>query len=160
MSKVKIAIIRGEGGRSCPFGLPITSACHNAGNSVKRMMPLDEKNTKENNEKIANVNKLIYAYQKEDNTCIYADKVLENNNKVDCDYMDNGQGINSVDFRGSPLYPSTFHGLMLDGLYGFPLGYYVDNDTSRNLFLGLFSLQGNLIIEEIRKISKRNKLDK
>ena len=149
----KLAVIRGTNVRGCPFGLPITAACHNAGNSVKRMAPLGKKIAKEDNEKLSNANKLIYAYQKEDKPCAYADKILENNNKVDCDYGDNGQGFHSVNFRGSPLYPQTFHGLMLDGLYGFPLGFYADNQESRNLFLGLFSLIGYSTKEEIIKLA-------
>jgi hypothetical protein len=153
MSKVKLAIIRGENSRNCPFGLPIIDACKCAGSSIKRMAPLLEQNTKEENEKLASANKLVYAYQKEDKPCAYADKILEHNNKVDCDYGDNGQGLHSTDFRASPLYPQTFHGLMLDGLYGFPLGFYADNQESRNLFLGLYSLLGHSTKEEIIKLA-------
>lgn len=153
MSKIKLAIIRGEGGRGCPFGLNIIDGCKHAGNSIKRMAPLDEKNSKEENQKLSDVNKLVYAYQKENKPCIYADKILENNNKVDCDYGDNGQGLHSIDFRASPLYSQTFHGLMLDGLYGFPLGFYADNQQSRNLFLGLYSLLGSNTREEIIKLA-------
>src|SRR5574337_1064434 len=152
-SKIKLAIIRGNSGRPCPFSLSIPSACKHAGNSVSRMAPLDEKNAKEDNSKLADANKLIYAYQKENKSCIYADKILENNDKVDCDYGDNGQGLHGANFRASPLYPQTFHGLMLDGLYGFPLGFYADNQESRNLFLGLYSLLGHNTREEIIKLA-------
>ena len=151
--KVKLAVIRGEGVRNCPFGLPIIEACKNAGEAINRMAPLSEKNAPEENEKIANTNKIIYAYHKENKTCPYADKVLEQQDKVDCDFGDTGQGMHSANLRGSPLYPQTFHGIGLDGLYGYPLGFYADNNESRNLFYGLFSLLGYTSVESIIKLA-------
>lgn len=153
MSKIKLAIIRGEGVRNCPFGLPIIEACKHAGESIHRMAPLSEKNSPEENSKITAANKLVYTYTKDGKTCPYADEILENHNKVDCDFGDTGQGFNSVNFRGSPLYPQTFHGIGLDGLYGYPLGYYADNNESRNLFFGLFNLLGYTSVEEIIKLA-------
>lgn len=152
--KAKLAIIRGDGVRNCPFGLPIIDACKHAGKSVLRMAPLSNDFSDEENKNLAEANKLVYAYQKEDQHCMYADEVLENQDKVDCDFGDNGQGFHSTDFRGSPLYPQTFHGLQLDGLYGYPLGYYSDNDIMRNLPLGLWSLVSSKNIEQLVKIAE------
>jgi len=61
----------------------------------------------------------------------------------------------STSFRGSPLYPQTFHGIGLDGLYGYPLGFYADNNESRNLFFGLFSMLGFNTVDELIKLSDK-----
>ena len=153
MSKVKSATIRGEGIRDCPFALAIPNGCRCAGKAVERMAPILDKNTPEENEQLAKANKLVFAYHKEDKNCIYADKILEDYDKVDCDFGDTGQGLHSVPFVGSPLYPQSFSGGNLDGLHSFPLGYYSDNDSSRNLFLGLFSLLGYTSREELIKLA-------
>jgi len=153
MTKIKTGTIRGEGVRKCPFGLLILDGCKCAGQSIRRLSPLSEKKSDEENEKIASTNKLVYAYTKENKQCAFADEILENNNKVECNFGDAAEGFSSTNFRGSPLYPQTFFGIGLDGLYGYPLGYYADNNESRNLFLGLFSLQGSLTYEQIIKLA-------
>ena len=144
----KKAVIRGKDLRLCPFGLPIPSACKNAGKAVDRMSPV-----KNDDKELAKANRLIYTYHKECKDCPYADKILEDHEKVDCDFGDTGAGKQSTPFRGSPLYPKTFHGIGLDGLYGYPLGFYADNNESRNLFFGLFSLLGFNTVEEIIKLA-------
>lgn len=156
-SKVSLAVIRGDEIRPCPFGLPVNEACKNAGNSISRMAPLSAVESEEEKERIKKANRLVYAYNKEKKRCPYADKILNNHDKVDCDYADTGQGQPSASFRGSPLYPSTFHGIGYDGMYGYPLGFYADNNQSRNLFFGLFSLLGYHSVEEIVKLA--NKFD-
>jgi hypothetical protein len=154
---VKNAVIRGDDLRKCPFGLPVPSACKSAGDSVGRMAPIGEG---KNSEKLAKANRIIYAYYKKCTECPYADRVLESHDKVDCDFGDTGEGQKSTPFVGSPLFPHTFHGIGLDGLYGYPLGFYADNNESRNLFFGLFSLLGYSSIEEIVKLgNKYNKCD-
>lgn len=153
---VKEANIRGLNVRSCPFGLPIPEACNNAGDSVKRMAPIDiDKDPeieKEEDRDLAKANRLVYAYHKECKKCPYADKILEEQKKVDCDFGDTAEGFGSAPFIGSPLYPQTFSGIGLDGLYGYPLGFYADNNESRNLFFGLFSMLGFAKIEDLVKL--------
>jgi len=151
--KKKLAIIRGDEVRDCPFGLPIVDACKYAGNSIHRMAPLQAGEDDEEKAKITKANKIVYAYHKDGERCPYADKILEVQNKVDCDFGDTGQGFHSTPFRGSPLYPQTFSGIGLDGLYGYPLGFYADNNESRNLFFGLFSFLGHRTIEEMIKLA-------
>lgn len=149
----KLAIIRGEEVRDCPFGLPITKACQNAGEAIHRMAPLSSTEDEEEQQKIIKANKMVYVYHKTGERCPYADKIMEVHNKVDCDFADTGEGLQSTPFRGSPLYPSTFYGIGLDGLYGYPLGFYADNNESRNLFFGLFSLLGYGTKEELIKLA-------
>jgi len=151
---VKLAIIRGPGVRKCPFGLPIMDACKNAGSSIDRMAPLDAAENDEDEEaSISKGNRLVYVYYKTGEDCMYADKVIEDFGKVDCDYGDTGQGEKSVPLRGSPLYPSTFHGIGYDGMYGYPLGFYGDNNESRNLFFGLFSMLGHHSVDDMIKLA-------
>lgn len=143
----KDATVRGEGVRECPFGLPIPEACNNVGDAIHRMAPVEE------SDRVKKANRLVYAYHKGCKNCPYADKILAEHGKVDCDFGDTAAGKKSVPFRGSPLYPQTFHGIGLDGLYGFPLGFYADNNESRNLFFGLFSLLGHATIDDLVKLA-------
>lgn len=149
---VKEAVIRGEDVRKCPFRLPIPQACQNAGDSVERMAPIDED---EESDKLGKANRIVYAYSKRCKQCIYADKILEKHGKVDCDFGDTASGRRVPSFTGSPLYPHTFHGLGLDALYGHSLGYYADNNESRNLFFGLFSFLGSISVDELVKLAEQ-----
>jgi len=156
--KVKLAVIRGDDLRGCPFGLPIPQACDNVGSSIHRMAPVESDENTEEQENIKKANKLVYVYHKNGKQCPYADKVLSEHNKVDCDFGDTGEGQSGAPFVGSPLYPQTFMGIGLDGLYGYPLGFYADNNESRNLFFGLFSFLGYKTTDEIIKLA--NEYDK
>lgn len=149
---VKEAIIRGDNVRECPFGLPIPEACQNAGDSIGRMSPIEEDDQAE---EIKKANKLVYAYHKGCKGCIYAEKILKEHGKVNCDFGDTAAGKKTPALNGSPLYPQTFRGVGLDGLYGHPLGFYADNNESRNLFFGLFSLLGFSTIEDLIKLGDK-----
>lgn len=143
---VKQATIRGDRVRACPFGLPVPDACLNAGESIYRMASSED-------EDILKTNLLIYAYHKDGNECPYADKVIEEKGKVDCDFGDTAQGMKSTSFRGSPLFPSIFTGFNMNGIQGYPLGWYSDYDQMRNMFFGLYSIIGNDNSSEIIKKS-------
>jgi len=138
---------QGEG--SCPFGLPIVEGCQFAGDSVAHMCPL-ETMPKEKREDIEKANKRVYIYYKTNDRCMYAANVIIEQNVVNCDFGDSAAGMSMPAFSGSPLYPQTFSGIGLDGLYAFPLGFYADNNESRNLFQGLFSLVGSRAYEFIK----------
>lgn len=148
----KNAIIRGDEITRCPFGLPIPNACKNAGDSVSRMAPTENH---KGDEKLSKANRIIYAYYKTCKECPYADKILEAHDKVDCDFGDTAQGQKSTSFTGSPIYPQTFTGVGLNGMHGFPLGFYADNNESRNLFFGLFSLLGFANTSEMVKLANK-----
>lgn len=144
---VKTANIRGEGVRDCPFGLSIPEACLHVGEAIHRMAPSESK------ESIEKANRIVYAYHKTCKNCPYAHKILEDSKKVDCNFGDTAAGKKTPSFVGSPLYPQTFSGIGLDGLYGYPLGFYSDNSESRNLFFGLFSFLGLANPEELIKLA-------
>lgn len=142
--KKKLAFIRSDvkGTKRCPFGLPITEACSNAGDATSHMCPLAFV-SKDKQEQTKKANARVYVYHKTGDRCIYAANVMEDHRAVNCDFGDTAAGMKSPAFVGSPLYAQTFAGIGLDGLYAFPLGFYADNNQSRNLFEGLFSLIGS-----------------
>jgi hypothetical protein len=150
---LKTATIRGEGVRECPFGLSIPRACKTAGDTVTKMAPL-ESVEEADRERFLKTNKLIFAYNQESKPCKYADKVLDDRfEKVDCNFGDTGEGFKSAPIEGSPLFPSVFQTVGMDGLYGQPLGWYGDNTSARNLFFGMFSYLGSDESTNITKIS-------
>lgn len=148
----KCAWIRTDKGaeKKCPFGLPITLACNNAGKSIAHMCPL-EAVQEDKQERTALANKRVYIHQKTGERCLYAKNIMEKQDAVNCNFSDVGEGMGGPALEGSPLYAQTFSGIGLDGLYAFPLGFYADNNESRNLFQGLFSLLGENAPEIIKK---------
>jgi len=128
-------------GKKCPFGLPVPLACENAGEAINHMAPLDlvAEDKKERTEK---ANKRVYIHYKTGKRCPYAQNIIKSLEAVNCDYGDYGEGMSVPAIGGSPLYAQTFSGIGLDGLYAYPIGFYADNQQSRNLFHGLFSLVG------------------
>jgi hypothetical protein len=144
----KCAWIKSKDGK-CPFGLPITEGCQFAGDSVSHMCPL-KTIPKDKQEVVEKANKRVYLYYKTNTRCMYAANIIESLNAVNCDFGDTEAGMSMPSFSGSPLYAQTFAGIGLDGLYAFPLGFYADNNESRNLFQGLFSLVGNKIYELLK----------
>jgi hypothetical protein len=147
----KRAWIRGsDKEKKCPFGLPITLACHNAGEATAHMCPL-EAVPPGKQKAVAEANKRVYIHSKTGTRCMYAHNIMDQGRAVNCDFGDAGAGMNTPAFSGSPLYAQTFSGIGLDGLYAFPLGFYADNNESRNLFQGLFSLLGERASEIIKE---------
>lgn len=149
----KISFIRSDKkdkNQRCPFGLPITEACHCAGSSVANMCPLDVIEGDEKQAKVKKANSRVYLYYKDDTRCLYADDIIDKLGAVNCDFGDTGQGMHTPLFTGSPIYPQAFSGVS-GGVSAFPLGFYADNSESRNLFQGLFSLVGNKSYEIIKQ---------
>jgi hypothetical protein len=114
----------------------------------------------EKREQVKKANSRVYLYHRTNSRCLYAADVIESKDAVNCDFGDAAAGMHAPAFQGSPLYAQTFAGIGLDGLYAFPLGFYADNNQSRNLFEGLFSLigteQGKLVKEALpEKIKKK-----
>lgn len=149
----KCAKIRGDEIRECPFGLKIIDACENAGDSIYRLAPVIE--IEDGSDKVKKANRLVYAYHKTGKRCPFAEDIMVKDDKVNCDYGDTAEGVRNYDVQGSPIYPSTFSGLSMTGMYGYPLSLYSDNSSARNLFYGLFSFLGSYSPREIVKISKK-----
>jgi len=160
---VKKADIRGKRIAECPFGLAITKACKCTGDAVTRMIPVngmeDDQNfndavdLEDKKEDIIKDNKMVHYKHKSGKKCIYADTIMEDFDKVNCNFGDTGAGTDTAAFTGSPLYTSMFSGHGTNGIFSFPLGYYADNNESRNLFYGLFSLLGEDTQDQIVKLA-------
>lgn len=132
----KLAVIRSEMVRKCPFGLSIDLACKNAGDSVLRMQALDtvaperEKLQKEHNVS-------VYSMYGE-GRCVYADKLLPHKS-VHCDYGDSGAGIRDAPMPTEQGYPRVWGAVGLTGYYSYPLAEYWDNPQSVQVFRGIYS---------------------
>lgn len=149
----KFAVIRGNDANKCPFGLPIPTACECAGESVRRMTPINAVEEENDKNTLTKANKLVYIYNKDGNKCPFADKILKQWAKVDCDFGDTAEGEDSVPLSGSPLYPRTFSGLGYEALSSTPLGFYTDQYPARNMFYGLFSFLGSQKVDQIVKLA-------
>ena len=156
----KCAYIRSDENNPCPMGLPISQACQNAGESVSHMCPLSMIDEAKK-DIIRKANLRVYIYYKTGNRCLYAANVMVEKQATNCDFGDNAAGMHMPAPSGSPLYAQTFAGCGLDGLYAFPMGFYSDNNQSRNLFEGLFSLIGAENFEIIKNAQiPQNIIDK
>lgn len=146
----KCAWIRSDKGENkCPFGLPITEACKNAGNSVLHMYVLDKNTALE-------INQRIYLYYKTDERCMYAANVIDGQASVNCNFGDVGEGQHMPAMEGSPLYVMPFTGVNMDGWQNSPSGTYGDNYPSRNVPFGLFSLVSSEEYELIKTAAVEN----
>jgi hypothetical protein len=144
-------MIRGKS-NSCPFGLPITDGCKVAGgtiggsgkSAIMEMHPLEASESKEEAAEIADNNLEIMLMVEEHSRCPFADMVFEEKESVDCKYDPKQSTIpaGNVGLNGSPLYPHIMIGNMPEAQYGYPLDYYSDNNESRNVYYGIYSLVG------------------
>jgi len=144
-------MIRGKTTK-CPFGLPIVDGCKIAGglvadsnrSAILDMHPLESAESKEEAEEIADNNLEIMLMVEEYSKCPFADMVFEEKKSVDCKYDSKQSTIpaGNVGLNGSPLYPHIMMGNMPEAQYGYPLDYYSDNNESRNVYYGIYSLVG------------------
>lgn len=154
---VKLAIIRNEETHQCPFGLPILEGCENAGELINKMAPLSilgEDATPEEQQKIKEANHKLYMWQAPGKRCNYAGKIFEKQDAVECNWGSNAPGVVPGDLLGSPFYSKVYNNVALDGIFSYPLGFYADNNISRNLYYGLYSLLGSPSQEEIKKVAQ------
>jgi hypothetical protein len=144
-------MIRGKF-HQCPFGLPIPDACKCIGGKVSDdgmpvvayMKPLSTAENDESLKVILEDNIEMFMLTTEVAACPFADAILEDKSSVDCKYDPNQsrKPAGNVSLEGSPLYPQLMIGNMHSPQYGYPLEYYSDNNESRNVYYGLFSLVG------------------
>lgn len=138
----------------CPFGLPVTEACVSIGSVrkngekkralIKDMTPLSLAENEEEREEITEGNMDLMLLAGEEIKCPFADRIFKDKGAVDCKY-DERQGrlpAGNVGLTGSPLYPHTMIGNMPEAQYGYPLDEYSDNNESRSVYYGIYSLVG------------------
>lgn len=148
----RIAVIRKDTIRKCPFGLPIPLACQNAGTSVLNMQDLEVLDKK----KVAatsKANNKIYMRLKTGERCPFADKIAEELEAVHCDFGEGGQGIPDWPIRPSPYYARVFSGLGQTGLFAYPVDFYWDNPEARMLFTGIYSVYASTGEINITKVA-------
>lgn len=137
---------------SCPFGLPVTEACSVIGgrtiddesvilemNSVEGLELSDEEL-----ERIVDGNMELMLSVDSPKQCPFADRIFPKKEAVDCKY-DEESGVipaGSAGLNGSPLYPHIMVGNMPKAQYGYPLDQYSDDNESRNIYYGIYSLIG------------------
>ena len=144
-------MIRGKA-KECPFGLPITYACKfaggvtNSGNTsaISSMTPLSIAQNSDDLKKIIENNLENLLLLKEGAKCPFADRIFDAKEVVECKFDENQKNMSagSSGLNGSPLYPQLMIGNMPQPQYGYPLEYYSDNNESRNIYYGIFSLIG------------------
>ena len=142
-------MIRGKS-KACPFGLPIAYGCKCAGGSIdgnvsaiSLMRPIsnsDEDLAIEIIEDNWEHLDLISDAKK----CPYADRIMTDESSVDCKYDPELNIIpaGNISFNGSPYYPHLYVGNTERPGYGYPLEYSSDDNESRTIYQGLYSLIG------------------
>ena len=162
--KVKLAVIKDGQTDKCPFGLPIPFACQHAGQTIEKLASMDimPDADEKDQQAIADANIRMMSWLMLKGTCDvgrcpYAAKIFKNQNAVECNYYDTapGEGQKSV-LRASPFFSQIYSGVGLNGLLTYPIGYYADYNTSRNLFWSLFSLNQEDRREILKKLASES----
>jgi hypothetical protein len=165
----KLAVIRTNTETKCPFGLPIPFGCKHAGNAIERMAPLKvlgNDASEEESKKLIDANVKLLAYtlmssNYEVTACPYASSVFEKKEAVECNFEDSAPGESaSAGLLAAPFYSQIFSGIGLNGLYSYPIGYYADYNISRNLYYGVFSLQGSSRFEPGFRVTSQKAANK
>lgn len=160
---VKLAVIRSNEDQPCPFGLSVPFACRNAGKLVTKMAPMallgDEATDQEKNALIR-ANRILFITESDGCRCAYAGKIFKDKNSVECNQDSNAPGISpEKGLTPSPFYSKVYDNIAYDGLYSYPMGWYGDNNISRNLYYGIYSLQGSENKKEIEKTAQGDEID-
>lgn len=152
---IKLSMLRDNTNLPCPFGLSIPFACKNAGDLVDRMAPLKILGPDANEEEIemlTKANQQLFDFQNKSEGCKYSNSIV--GKAVDCTFDTETAGAQSNDAPiGSPFYSKVYQNSSLDGLNVIPVGENRDQNMSRNLYYGIFSLLGSATKYEIQKFS-------
>jgi len=155
---VKLAVLRDNKQDKCPFGLKIPWSCSNAGTVITKMAPLkvlDDEATEKERYSIALANARLLAWSNPGVRCAYAGKIFKDKNMVECNWGSNAPGVSQDHaLQSSPYYSRVYNTTTIDGLYSYPLGWYGDNNISRNLYYGIYSLQGGSKPRDLEKFAK------
>jgi hypothetical protein len=139
----KLAVIRTESGiHQCPYGLGITKACKNAGDSVDKMVPL-EKVAPDQAEFQTEHNIAVYMLHGK-GKCKFADQISDSNSVVNCDWGDSAEGVGSVSINSIPATPPYVGYAGLSVYQSYPFGEYWDqlaNITGPERLNGYASLE-------------------
>lgn len=147
MSKlVKLSVIRNKEDEPCPFGLKIPYACKNAGTIVSKMAPVEvlgEEASEDEIKAIVLANKELFLLEADGTRCPYAGKIFLDKGAVECNFGSDAPGVGQQAVEPSKFYSKVYENIAYDGLYSYPMGWYGDNNISRNLFYGIYSNNAN-----------------
>lgn len=153
--KIKLAVIRSNDDEPCPFGLKVPFACRNAGELVTKMAPLavlGDEASKEERKALTRANRMLLMSEGQGCRCVFAGKIFKEKDSVECNQDSNAPGVSpEKGMTPSPFYSKVYDNIAYDGLYSYPMGWYGDNNISRNLYYGAYSLQGSENEAEIEK---------
>lgn len=130
----KLAVIRDNEEKSCPFGLPIPIACEKVGNSIFSMKP--EENNHEQ-----------FVWTAEGKACPFLQKIMKN--MVSCKFEEKSS---QKDLVGSPIYEKMFSGSTPSGAYTFDHNWYTQTPLNSGPWYSMYSIES--------VASKNNKNDK
>ena len=131
----KLAVLRDNESKPCPFGLGIPYGCQKVGQSITNMIPLSMSEDKEN--EIRQTNTSVFLWQATGERCIYADKIV--GKEVNCTFTEKQE--NRDDIIGSPLYTKMFTGTAANGIYTSPSAYYNESPMNRGPFYGMYGIE-------------------
>lgn len=154
----KLAVIRNKD-EPCPFGLKIPYACKKVGEIITKMAPIDVLGDDADEDEIralVKANHQLMLMEADGCKCPYSDGIFEEKKAVNCNFGSNTQGIPQSNLEPSKFYSKVYDNVAYDGLYSYPMGWYGDNNISRNLYYGAYSLQGSEDKKEIQKVAEDN----
>lgn len=137
--KKKLAVIRDNEVKKCPFGLHVPDACFIAGNLVDNMVVIEPKDedvglteTEINNMIEANRRVLMFSSEKE-SKCKYANYIFKDKQMVECNQDDTGEGLGHGNFKSMPTSPQ-YLGISFYSIPVVPYNYNIDtSDTTTNI---------------------------
>jgi len=124
---VKLAVIRENRERPCPFGLPIADACYNVGKLVDNMVDVSEMEDEEEKRVTIKANNRTFMFSKESdgnksekgkNVCKYANHIFKDSEegKVECSQGHYGEGVGNYNATPGPLI-NTYLGVGYNSQY-------------------------------------------
>jgi hypothetical protein len=145
---IKLAIIRNTEDAPCPFGLKIPFACSNVGETISRMAPtnaLGDDADDEERAEIAKANSTLMMMDATGERCPFAGKLFKDKKAVECNFGSTAEGMNpDKGLWPSPFYSKVYDNVAYDGVFSYPLGWFGENNISRNTYYGIYSLQGSV----------------
>jgi hypothetical protein len=148
---VKLAVIRDNKERQCPFGLPVTDACYNVGKLVNNMVSMSEMDDEDEINVTRKSNNRIFMFSRESddnksekgkNICKYANHIFKDG-KVECSNGHYGEGVGNFTVNPGPLL-NTYLGVGYNSQY-YTVPFNTDFEGINRYY---FASEKNLEIEK------------
>jgi hypothetical protein len=139
MRKLSVILKNNE----CPFGLKVPDSCGHVGECIKHMAPMEVLGDDADKDEIISLvkaNRKLLLLQGDGQRCPYAGNIIEEKDAVECNFDSVAPGEQAYNFEPSKFYSKVYDNISYDGLYSYPMGWYGDNNISRNLYYSLWSI--------------------